>query len=91
MGEILTYQDLFSLQNVLLRQLGGRAPHVHRVSYQIRIRPGHQTSAQIVVSVVVDLKVSTWSCSSHLVVALLRQTKKKTERNLRLTIGKKLT
>lgn len=37
LSDCLTYQDLFSLQDVLLRQLSSRAPSIHRVANQISI------------------------------------------------------
>lgn len=81
-SEAPTYQDLFSLQDVLLRQLGGRASSVHRVPAQISIH-WKQTSTQIITTIIRDLKVSTGSCSTRLVVSLLGHRGRK----VRLTTG----
>lgn len=65
-----TYQDFFSLQNVLLWQLSGRASCIHCVAHQIRIH-WHHTSTEIVAVILTDLEISTWSHSAQLVVTLL--------------------
>ncbi|KAA8585913.1 hypothetical protein FQN60_007482 [Etheostoma spectabile] len=62
-------------QDVLLWQLGGRAPSIHCVTNQIRIH-WHYTSTKIITPIITDFEISTRSCSTRLVVTLLRQRKK---------------
>lgn len=76
--DVPTYQDLFSLQDVLLWQLGGRASCVHRVADEIRIHR-HYTSTKIITPIIPDLKISTWARSTHVIVSLLRPKRAKSE------------
>lgn len=78
--KIPTYQDLFSLQDVFLGQLGGRVSCVHRVADQIRL-PWHYTSTKVIAAIVTDLEISTWTHSTHFIVSLLKKKKEKCETN----------
>ncbi|TNN85761.1 hypothetical protein EYF80_004008 [Liparis tanakae] len=62
-------------QDVLLWQLGGGASCVHRVADQIGFH-WHYPSTQIITVIIADLEVSARSCSTRLVVTLLRQREK---------------
>lgn len=78
MSDVLTYQDLLPLQDVLLRQLGGGASSVHRVAGQIGIR-WPPTSTEIISPIIADLEVSAWLGGSRLIVTLLVKGKEKGE------------
>lgn len=87
LSDLLTYQDLFSLQDILLRQLSSRASSVHRVANQISVH-WHYVPTELITAIITDLKISTWSCSTHLVVTLLWHRKKSetTDRKFTFTI-----
>lgn len=81
---VLTYQDLFSLQDVLLWQLGGRASSIHCVTNQIRIH-WHYTSTKIITPIITNFEISTRSCSTRFIVTLLRQRETSETNNRKFT------